>query len=115
MMMMRTTFAAFISLATLFINAPAHAQSRGSEDLQRRVYQLESTVYRLSQRLDRLEWGGPDHGNGMWVCSVRDMNLGGVYQGKAKSRVEAAANANNLCVSSSSVARCETQADCERL
>ncbi len=113
-MMMRTTFAAFISLATLFMTAPSHAQSHRPDDLQRRVYQLESTVRQLSQRLDRLEWGGSG-GEQWWVCSVRDTNLGGVYTNKAKSRLEAAANAMNLCTTSTSVARCETQADCERL
>jgi hypothetical protein len=114
-MMMRTTFAAFISLATLFMTTPSHAQARGSEDLQRRVYQLESTVYQLSQRLERLEYGAPDQGSRWWICTVKDSTWGTVYQNKAESRLQAAANATNNCITASMAANCKAQPVCERL
>src|SRR6478609_2196386 len=98
-MMMRRTFAALISVSTLLISTPSLAQRdmRGSEDLQRRVYQLESSVYQLSQRLERLEYGAPQEKR-WWVCTVKDSTWGTVYQNKAESRLQAAANATNNCI-----------------
>ncbi|WP_413582029.1 hypothetical protein [Bdellovibrio sp. HCB288] len=117
-MFLRRTFAVLVSLATLLTAMPSVAQSRNmrppEQDLQRRVYQLESTVYQLSQRLERLEYGAPESRG--WVCIVKDPTWGKVYQGKAESRVEASAQATNACVTGSGFAmNCRAEPTCERL
>ncbi|WP_413584697.1 hypothetical protein [Bdellovibrio sp. HCB274] len=117
-MFLRRTFAVFVSMATLLIAMPSvaqHRDMRGEQDLQRRVYQLESTVYQLSQRLERLEYGTPEQSRG-WVCIVKDPTWGKVYKGKAESRVEASAAATNACVTGSGFAmNCRAEPTCERL
>ncbi|MEK2688177.1 hypothetical protein [Bdellovibrio sp. GT3] len=117
-MFMRRTFAVFVSMATLLIAMPSVAQSRGDmrgdQDLQRRVYQLESKVYQLSQRLERLEYGAPEQSRG-WVCVLKDSTWGKTFQGKAESRVEAAAIASNACIEGSFASSCRAEPTCERL
>ncbi|WP_413557737.1 hypothetical protein [Bdellovibrio sp. HCB209] len=116
-MMMRRVFAAFVAMATLMISLPSVAQSRdrdmrGDQDLQRRVYQLESQVYQLSQRMERLEYGSaPSRG---WVCVVKDSTWGKVYKGQSETRLEAAAAATNACIAASFESSCRTEPACER-
>lgn len=122
MSVFRNGFAILLSVCCFIIATNAQAQDRTAERirvLESRVYQLESVIVQMNQRINALEYGQRPFPypqtpiQSEIACMIIDSGHSKSYLGKGRTQIEAEANAREACGKSTHSSYCTTTAKCD--
>ncbi|WP_374000213.1 hypothetical protein [Bdellovibrio bacteriovorus] len=116
----RNSLVLLLSATCFFFAHNAGAQDRNSQEririLETRVYQLESNLSQINQRLANLEYGQrpqpfPEPAREV-ACMVTDTGYNKVFLGKGRIKLEAEAAAREACGKAVNSVYCNATAKC---